>query len=63
MPPGKICFEITETAAVANLSNAIDLINVLKELGCRIALDDFRSGLSSFAYLKNLQVKKGETDS
>ena len=56
LPPSKICFEITETAAIGRLEDVIEFMERMKIIGVRFSLDDFGTGLSSYSYLRNLPV-------
>src|ERR1700692_1690293 len=56
LPPGVLCFELTETATIGNLAKAQNFMRSLQDLGCQFALDDFGTGVSSLAYLKDLSV-------
>jgi EAL domain-containing protein (putative c-di-GMP-specific phosphodiesterase class I) len=55
--PGRFNFEITETAAVANMSDAQEFARRIRELGCSLSLDDFGTGFSSFTYLKHIPAQ------
>ena len=56
LPRHSIGFELTETAAISNLASASQLMHRLKEIGCPMALDDFGSGMASFAYLRGFPI-------
>lgn len=56
LPTEKVCFEITETTAISNMADAVDLMRELKKVGCRFALDDFGAGHATYNYLKHLPL-------
>jgi diguanylate cyclase (GGDEF)-like protein/PAS domain S-box-containing protein len=62
VPPRSICFEVTETAAMGDLTRARRFMHSLREMGCGFALDDFGSGLSSYAYLRELPMQYVKID-
>jgi EAL domain-containing protein (putative c-di-GMP-specific phosphodiesterase class I) len=62
LPRGRLCFEITETAAVSHLEVAAEVISAFKDIGCLFSLDDFGSGLCSFGYLHSLPVDEVKID-
>jgi diguanylate cyclase (GGDEF)-like protein len=62
VPPRKVCFEITETAALANLDEVLWLMQELRGMGCRFAIDDFGSGHASYAYVERLPVDHVKID-
>jgi diguanylate cyclase (GGDEF)-like protein len=62
VPPGKVTFEITETAGIDSLPTARNFLNALQDQGCKFSLDDFGVGHASFAYLRSLPVDKIKID-
>ncbi len=62
IPPHKLCFEITETAAIVNMETAREFMQSLRDQGCHFALDDFGSGFASYAYLHQLTFDKIKID-
>lgn len=56
VPPASICFEITETATIADMERAADFVQKMRQLGCSVALDDFGAGMATFEYLKRLEI-------